>query len=167
MNPQVILFIVCVLLLIPTPATPTSGIRCFILPHNSLQEKVAYELKSATAIFAGKVIAQEYRPILNPTTEEPEGSQVLITKISVDRWWKGDGGEEVEMYTSVTKLPNGLTRRFAENFNFELGKRYLVYAYGQADQLATDVCRLTRNIEQATDQLRELGEGTEPKKKNQ
>jgi hypothetical protein len=167
MSQRILLFISCVLLLIPIPATSTSGIRCFILPHNSLQEQVAYELKSATAVFAGKVIAQEYRPILNPTAEEPEGSQVLITKISVDRWWKGDGGEEVEMYTSVTKLPNGLTRRFAEDFNFELGKRYLVYAFGQPDRLVTNVCTLTRNIEQTADQLRELGEGTEPKKKNQ
>ncbi len=154
----------CILLLIPSTATPTPPLRCFIpYPNESLSERVKRELTNATAVFSGKVIAEEYRPVVPPTAETPEGSEVLVITIMVDRWWKGDGKAEAEMYTSITKLPNGLRQMYAEDFHFEIGKSYLVYAYGQPDRLNTDVCKLTRKIEDAADQLREIGEGEAPK----
>ena len=166
MKSPIALIIASALLLTPTSATSTHMV-CVGLANETLQERIAYELKSATAVFSGKVIAEEYRPVKDPTADEPEGSEVLVMKIAVERWWKGEGGEEAVMHTSLTKLPNGSMRMMAEDFQFEMGKNYLVYAYGQVDRLGTDVCRLTQNIEQATDQLRILGEGESPKKKSQ
>jgi hypothetical protein len=168
MKSLMILSIFCILLLIPSTATPTPALRCFIpYPNESLSERVKRELTNATAVFSGKVIAEEYRPVVPPTAEAPEGSMVLVSKILVDRRWKGDGKEVAEMYTSITKLQNGLTQTYAEDFHFEKAKSYLVYAFGQPDRLNTDVCKLTRKIEDAADQLRELGEGEAPKKKSQ
>ena len=167
MKPRIGLFIVCVLLLIPMAATPTTAVRCF-LPYvnESLPERVSRELQSSTAVFSGKVIAAEYRPVKN-FTENQGGMEELVVIISANRWWKGDGREDVEMYTTFTKAPNGMITFMAEDFQFQVGKDYLVYASGNPDRLQTSVCYLTREIEQAAEQLRILGEGETPKRKIQ
>jgi hypothetical protein len=130
--------------------------RCFM--HGSVTE----EFKIATAVFSGKVIAEEYRPV-GTSAGQPQGSEVLIVRIVVDRYWKGDVGKEVEMYTSVTRLPGGMIQMYAEDYHFEVGKEYLVYAFGPQDQLRTDVCKRTVKIGQAKEDLRELGKGKVPK----
>jgi len=145
----------CVALVIQNEAATDN--RCFL--HGS----VAEELKKATAVFSGKVIAEAYRPITSSTGERPPGSEVLIVKVAVERYWKGDVGQEVDMYTSVTKLPSGLIQSYAEDYHFEVGKEYLIYAFGPQDQLRTDVCKRTAKIDQAKEDLRELGEGRIPK----
>jgi hypothetical protein len=166
LKPQLFFLFICTMLLIPTGAKSTR-LRCVVMVNESLSARATRELEGSTAVFSGKVIAAEYKPINQPTDEEPAGSEILVMKIEVDRWWKGDGGEIVEMYTSITKLPNGLTRTMAEDFNFEVGQNYLIYAYGKPERLGTNVCKLTRKIEGAADQLLELGEGWSPRKNTQ
>ena len=162
MKLRILLFLIGALLLIPPGATPMTPIRC-IIPIVSLPERIASELNSATAVFSGNVIAAEYRPVKNPR-EHLVGTTELVIKIAVHRWWKGDGRDEMEMHTTVTKTPDGMISSYAEDFNFEVGKEYLVYAFGEADSLHTDSCRLTRKLELAEEQLRILGEGEKPKK---
>lgn len=135
----------------------TTANRCFM--HGSVKE----EFKIATAVFSGKVISEEYRRVTLPPGDQREGSEVLIVKLSVDRYWKGNGDSEVEMYTTVTKLPGGLIQSYAEDFHFELGEYYLIYAYGPPDKLRTDVCKRTAKVEQAKEDLRKLGKGKVPK----
>ena len=132
--------------------------RCFM--HGSVKE----EFKIATAVFSGKVVSEEYRPVTSSAGDQPEGSEVLTVKLSVDRYWKGNVGDEVDMYTTVTKLPGGLIQSYAEDFHFELGEEYLIYAFGPSDKLRTNVCKRTAKIERAKDDLRELGEGKIPEK---
>jgi hypothetical protein len=136
-----------------------TGNRCFM--HGS----VAEELKKATAVFSGKVVAQEYRPAISSDKDQPPGSEILIVKVVVERYWKGDVGEEVGLYTSVIKLPGGLLQSYAEDYRFEVGKAYLIYAFGPQDQLRTDVCKRTARIELAKEDLQELGEGSVPKRR--
>ncbi len=164
MKPRILFCIVCAMLLIPTSVTPKPNVRCFI-PIVDFKERLAYELKSATAVFSGKVISEEYRPLKN-STEHPNGSEELVVKILVARWWKGDSREEMEMYTGMIKNPNGMIWSYAEDFHFEMGKHYLVFAFGQPERLTTDACKLTQEFEQATEQLRLLGEGDPPKKQS-
>lgn len=122
--------------------------------HNN----VADELKRANAVFAGEVIAKEYRDI---ETGEDAGAQVLIVKFKVDRWWKGDHSKEVYLYTSITKFPDGSSRHNTEDFRFDKGKSYLVYALKFADKLMTNGCTRTKMLSEAEEELRELGEGRE------
>ena len=144
------------LLIQPEAATAN---RCFM--HGSVSE----EFKKAAAVFSGKVAAEEYSPVTSADREQPQGSEILIVKVKVERYWKGEVGEEVNMYTSVVKLPGGIIQSYAEDYRFEAGKEYLIYAYGPEDQLKTDVCKRTAKMEQAKGDLREVGEGKEPKRR--
>src|SRR5689334_8045308 len=114
MKSRSLLFMMGALLLIPSTAIPNPSFRCAILfIGKNLSERVDYELKSATSVFSGKVIAKEYRPIKN-SAEHPPGSEELVMKIAVEQWWKGDGREEMEMYTGEIKEPNGFVWSYAE-----------------------------------------------------
>jgi hypothetical protein len=154
MRTRILLSIVASLL-IHTDATTAN--RCFL--HGSVRE----EFRIATAVFSGRVVSEEYRSVKESTEDQQEGSEVLIVRLSVDRYWKGNGDKEVEMYTTVTKLPGGLIQSYAEDFHFEMGESYLVYAYGPPDKLRTDVCKRTAKLELARDDLRRLGKGKLPK----
>ena len=152
------LLFICALLLIPADLATAN--RCW-MPGG-----VAEEFEKASCVFAARVIAEEYRPVQPASPAQPEGSKILVIKLSVARLWKGDIGEEAEMYTMVTKLPDGLSQMYAEDFRFEIGKEYLIYAFGPPERLRTSVCTRTVRIEKAEADLKELGEGSIPRMKN-
>lgn len=123
---------------------------------------VADEFKRVSAVFAGEAVAEEYRDI---TFGKEAGAKVLVVKFKVEKWWKGGETEEVYLYTSIRKFPDGSTRKFGENFHFNKGESYLVYAYDFEDKLRTSQCRRTKTLAKAEEDMRELGEGSEPTKK--
>ena len=102
---------------------------------------VAYECPSpasinisvsrSTAVFSGEVISEEYRKVKEDSLGEPREAKALFIKLKVKRWWKGIGAEEVDLYTTVRKYPDGTQSFMAEDFRFRKGENYLVYAYGQ------------------------------------
>lgn len=136
---------------------PANVTRCFA-PRSPTEE-----LAKATAVFSGKVVRREYVP---EATSEGEFFERLIIRIAVERVWKGDIYADATMYTSETHLANGYVRIFGEDFNFEDDKEYLIYAFGKTDRLSTDVCTRTRELSKADDDLKELGDGNEPKIRN-
>jgi hypothetical protein len=136
-----------------------SSMRC------PLPKSVSDEYRDANAVFSGKVIAEEYRPVNQQVRIYPAGSEVLTVKVAVDRWWKGGETEEVVLYTSVVRSPDGLVRFMSEDFVFRVGEKYLVYAYESKDKLGTNVCTRTAKLENAGEDLRELGEGKTPVKR--
>src|SRR5262249_45954033 len=69
---------------------PASTARC------SIPVSVSEELQKSDAVFAGKVIAKEYRPLKTPAGE----GEVLTVRIAVEKWWKGGKSEEVTLFTS-------------------------------------------------------------------
>jgi hypothetical protein len=89
----------------------------------------------------------------------------LVIKFSVERWWKGSGEEEVFLYTGVSRWPGGYTRIVGEDFKFKVGDEYLVYAFGENENLATTECERTTKLEKADEDLKALGEGRRPEKK--
>jgi hypothetical protein len=157
MKTRSIFLLVIILLIIQSDAIPAS--RC--LKRRSVSE----EFKDSTAVFAGLVVAEEYRPVSSKEDRLPEGGETLVVRFAVEQWWKGSGNEEVILYTGVTRYPGGLTRNFSEDFKFRVGKRYLVYASGLEDALRTNGCRRTAELEKAEEDLQKLGEAKLPEKR--
>ena len=133
---------------------PASTARC------SIPVSVSEELQKSDAVFAGKVIAEEYRPL---KTSAGEG-EVLTVRIAVEKWWKGAKTEEVTQYTSTIRHSGRITSAEDEEFQFGLGERYLVYASKFSDNLRTSVCQRTKKLELADEDLQKLGEGKAPEK---
>ena len=52
-----------------------------------------------------------------------------------------------------------------EDFGFKVGEQYLVYAFGENENLATTECERTTKLEKADEDLKALGEGRLPEKK--
>jgi len=140
-------------------ATPGFATECWA------RRSVSEELKHSTVVFSGKAVAEEYRPIVTPQSGWPEGGEILVIRFSVERWWKGSGGGEVFLYTGLSRWPGGYTRSFGEDFNFSVGEEYLVYAFGDVDNLTTTACERTTKLEKADEDLKALGEGRLPEKK--
>jgi hypothetical protein len=136
---------------------PLPSLRC-MRPGTPIEE-----LHKSSAVFTGKVSGRDY--IEDDASENGVAGQRLVVRLKVERVWKGDIGGEVKMYTSEVRHPNGLTSMMSEDFHFQDGKRYLVYAGGQVERLSTSACTRSRELEKAGDDLRELGEGHEPKRK--
>ena len=118
---------------------------------------VEVAVKNSAAVFAGEVIAEDYR-----TVENEEG-KVLVITLKVRRWWKGTGANEIELYTSERKYANGKTVVMAEDFVFKKGESYLVYASVKDQKLRTSDCSRTTSLADAAEDLDQLGAGTAPK----
>ena len=149
-----ILFVSIALVAMSINSTNVS--RCFI-PGSPKQG-----LEGATAVFAGKVVGREYVP---ETLASGQVIERLVTKIAVQRVWKGDISTEVIMHTKTTLMPNGMTGFMDEDFDFDDGSEYFIYALGDLDHLYTNVCTRTRNLINARDDLKQLGKGRGPKVK--
>ena len=126
---------------------------------------VRISITNSTAVFSGEVISEQYWDLKDDPAGEPMDVKVLVVKLKVKRWWKGNGAEEVDLYTSARKYPDGTTSLMAEDFRFRKGESYLVYAYGNQAKLRTDGCTRTRILAEAEEDLRELGESRVPEKK--
>ncbi len=96
---------------------------------------------------------------------KPATAKALVIKIKIEKVWKGDMGEEVYLYTSERKNPDGTSSVNAEDFWFHKGERYLVYAFIRDGHLQTNGCGRTRKFAEAEVDLRELGEGELPKRR--
>jgi hypothetical protein len=151
--------ILLLILMLVLEANPSLASECWA------RRSVPEELNNSTVVFSGKAVAEEYRPIVTPQRGWPEGGEILVIKFYVERWWKGSGEGEVFLYTGVSRWPGGYTRIFTEGFNFSVGEKYLVYAFGDVDNLTTTGCERTTKLEKADEDLKALGEGRLPEKK--
>lgn len=122
---------------------------------------VSWEFKRAAAVFTGQVIAIEYQP--------HEGTQVESQRVRIkaQKWWKGDGSDEVLVSTGWARKPDGInweTFGVMYAYNFTIGESYLIYAFNSRfeDELRTDRCRRTNTLFNADFDLNELGEGFLP-----
>jgi hypothetical protein len=139
-------------------AATAAPARCFFTPVS-----VSEELEKSDAVFAGKAIAEEYRPVKTSTAPD----EVLTVRFAVEKWWKGARSEEVTLYTSTIRHSERLYSFMAEDFRFSVGERYLVYASGAPDNLRTNGCRRTKKLESADEDLQKLGEGSAPQQSAQ
>jgi hypothetical protein len=110
-------------------------------PKNALQE-----LEQAAAVFTGKLVEL--------VKHGPEAGLFARVEavIAVERTWKGVDKKTVSVFTSSHSASCG--------YGFKEGREYLVYAFQDAEgRLTTTICSRTRQVKDAAEDLKELGEG--------
>ena len=88
----------------------------------------------ADAVFSGKVVEIK---------ESPMNSRDFIIKFKVAKSWKGESSQEITISTAKESAMCG--------FNFEIGKIYLVYAFGKSGNFSTTNCTRTANLGKKSD----------------
>ena len=119
---------------------------------------------SADLVFSGEVVEEEFVDTDVDAGGRPNKGKRRVVKVKVEKWWKGGNAREVLLHTGFTKHPNGMLVVLSEDFNFQNGEKYLVYAYERDGKLRTNSCTRTRKLADAKDDMRELSEGREPDK---
>jgi hypothetical protein len=99
-----------------------------LISSKSVKKQVKKAYKDSNAIFSGEVI--EIR-------DDVEEGMILV-KLKVAEFWKGDLQEEITITTYRESTMCG--------FIFEVGKKYLVYAYGLKDNFTTNNCSRTTSF---------------------
>lgn len=99
--------------------------------------------QTSKAVFAGEVVSEE------------KNGDVVTYKFEVEKYWKGEGKKEIEIFVYET---SGYRAPFKE------GEKFLVYALADEEgRLTVRRCSRSRDLRYAEDDLRELGEGKTPK----
>lgn len=117
-------------------------------------ESVKGELNRKTAVFSGKVVELVDDNKFSYIKSSADPIEVLF---EVNESWKGTNTSQVIVKTARSGASCG--------YEFELNKEYLVYAYGEIDQLETGFCERTALLSTAGDDLAILGQGKEPTEK--
>ncbi|WP_051530041.1 hypothetical protein [Anoxybacteroides tepidamans] len=126
----------------------TPAYACDCVPPVSPKEAFA----ESKAVFAGKVVQIYETKIEEPGLGKwPKRAVVL----AVERTWKGVDETHVVVYTGFSNADCG--------YPFEVGEKYLVYAYGESD-LFTNICSLIKPLAEAKHDVNELGKGKVPTK---
>lgn len=117
-------------------------------------ESVNDELNRKTAVFSGKVIdlVDENKFSYSQSSADP-----INVLFEVKESWKGIHTSQVIVSTARSGASCG--------YEFELNKEYLVYAYGDKEQLETGFCERTELLSAAGEDLDILGKGKVPTEK--
>lgn len=117
---------------------------CICSPEVSVGEA----FQEATAVFDGRV---KYIKIVYDKVSEDDGTktlsfqQIVLVKIVAERIWKGVTNKEFIVRTAVDGC----------GYEFKVGSRYLVYAYGQ-HILSTSGCTRTKPLSEAAMEVKQL-----------
>lgn len=85
--------------------------------------------------------------------EKIKGETHSVALLSVSETWKGIDETQVTVFTDWTSC----------QFNFEIGKEYLLYPNKLSGELNVIDCGRSAEIQMAANDLLELGKGEEPK----
>jgi hypothetical protein len=94
-----------------------------LISDKPLKTQVKEAFNGAAAVFAGEAVE----------VTKVEGA--FRIKFKVEKSWKGESSDEIEVMTNADSAMCGYT--------FEVGKKYLVYAAGSTDKLAVYLCSRT------------------------
>ena len=108
-------------------ARPQIALAC-----SCVQSTKPQVVESATVIFTGTVTA-ERRSIVPFMTCNVSSADPVTFDFAVDQVFKGDVPRTVAVSTVVSGASCG--------YEFQVGKRYTVFATGAADRLETGLCR--------------------------
>lgn len=139
-----IFFSVSVFFLLMLFQVDAHACRCIVDQSQTLEQKINANLKTAKAVFSGKVVE------INAS----QNNQNILVKILVEESWKEILPKEIIIATDTTSC----------GYHFEVGKRYLVFAdNSDAYGLSTSKCLLNKELENAAEELKILGEGKKDK----
>jgi hypothetical protein len=146
-----ILLLLSLVLLVLTFTRPAPACVCDTLdtPKKAFGESVA--------VFTGKYIGAEYRSgIKNEMVEmqfEYDGKrqdyQVLVQRFEVTDWFKGGTDAETVLVTDQARMADGSESIADCGLGFEVGRSYLIYAYGDTKEYGTGACTRTRRLSRA------------------
>ena len=155
--------------------TKTFACVCALMPDENLSDAVKRNVRESTVVFAGKVIGFEYRKgIPNEyidAREKESGHHIdyetLVVKFQVERWWKGEVTSEIILATDVTRYSNGGTIDSSCDYTYKKGITYLVYASEKDNVVRTNYCSRTMPLADAGEDIKILGKGKQPIKKEE
>jgi hypothetical protein len=148
-------------------ASKTLACDCPLLMTEQAVEK-------SKAVFSGEVIGFEYRKgipdrFVDEQAKEAVRSNVyemLVVKVRVDQWWKGEPPAEVFLLTSSTRNADGTSTVDSCDYSFHKGETYLIFATKfntqRENEYRTNDCSRTRKLSIADEDLKILGEGKKP-----
>lgn len=125
-------FLIALVVVISVSGTATA---CTCIGTRTPTEEAAW----SDAVFTGMVVN------IGPAVHDYHVEVELLVSSS----WKG-------VHTVHTKVTTGEDSAGC-GYEFQVGQQYLVYAYGDLDDLFTDICRRTTHLSFATEDLAELG----------
>ncbi len=111
-----------------------STVEAFGCTCMHLSRPIENEFKGRDAIFSGKVIR---------TVKTSQNNRQVT--IRVENSWKGKVSKTVTISTSAFSSMCGYT--------FAKGKRYLIYAYGERNDLSTNICSRTKLLSDAEEDI--------------
>ncbi len=107
-----------------------------------IKQEVAEARNKSRAVFLGTVVAIDKKP----------GDLYVAVRFTIEEFWKGALRKEVTVFTGQGGGDCG--------YKFEVGQRYLVYAYRYNDtDLGTNICQRTTGLIEAAEDLKVLGKG--------
>ncbi len=106
------------------------------------------ELKRASVVFSGEVTQLD----------------TFTVVFRVEKVWKGEMAEEMSMSTGAIDNGNGTITTSDCDYNFNVGKNYLVYASGSSKTMQTSACSGTRPIDISAERIKFLNEKISLKK---
>lgn len=122
-----------VIVLFLAGASDIFACSCMVDAKQSTSKKIQTSYKQATVVFYGEVTEVKRG---SGTGESIDPNQEPVTvKFKVERLWKGRVTSEVIVRTAGNSAMCG--------FNFEAGKKYLVYANDAGSGLQTNICTRT------------------------
>lgn len=124
----------------------TSALACTCADLTVTQQR-----ENANAVFSGTVV-QKTR------SDAVEKDGVKIT-FKVGRVWKGEVGQEINVFTGATGDLYPFENLCAPPFR--VGQNYIVFALG-SDKLTTDVCAGTIAVSDGKATIKELGKSSRP-----
>lgn len=129
-------------------APPAQSLACSCAMPGTVEESV----EQSDEVFRGRVSEIVER-------DDLWGTATRMVLLDVSEVWKGGPGDKRLVFTGSYEASCG--------YPFVRGEEYVVYAhlsdrYDEDAQLSTSICTRTVPLDQASADLRELGEGKEP-----
>ncbi|HEY0462219.1 MAG TPA: hypothetical protein VGC97_24005 [Pyrinomonadaceae bacterium] len=123
-----IIFLTFIFCFLALTASKSFACSC-ALPSRSLEKQIAIAYEKSAAVFYGEVVE---------ITRDPEKFYVKV-KFKVEKSWKNQIESEVVIQTGEGGGDCG--------YPFNIGQKYLVYAYGDKNSLGTNICQRTSPFE--------------------
>lgn len=125
MKTSFFVFVICVLMLFAA-ANETLACSCAsAFLKTTLNQAVREAYKDSDAVFSGEVLKIDKNP----------NSNFAAVKFKVDKNWKGKNSSILSVRTAASSAECG--------YYFEIGKKYLVYAYRDNRSLHVSICSRT------------------------
>ncbi len=118
-----------------TVLNANNALACSCVPQGdeSIKQQVEKSYKNSTAVFSGEVVE---------VIKSPDVYFVEV-KFKVDKSWKNGFQDEITITTGRGGGDCG--------YEFEVGKKYLVYVDGEKNKLKTNICTRTSAFESNKD----------------